>query len=131
MCCSCKRISAAFVVVAAMTISILNCPRHVFAHAIVIGSDPADGATLPQPPTQVVLRFNAKIVHSLAVYDLASESGKRIVMPARVDKGAIALLPDCLVVPMPRLKRGSYVLRYKVLATDGHATLGILRFSIK
>ncbi len=119
-----------FLTVAAVML-LCSRPASVFAHAIVIESSPADGATLREPPTQIVLRFDAKIIHSLAVYDLTSGDGKRIAVPAPRDKRAMAASPDLLVIPVPRLKPGSYVLRYKVLATDGHATLGILHFSIK
>ena len=122
---------AAFVTAAVMLMSFCMHPVPVLAHAIVIDSYPADGATLSQPPAQVMLRFNAKIIHSLAVLDLVSDEGKRFTLPAPRDKHATATFPDRLVIPLPRLKQGSYTLRYKVLATDGHATLGILHFRIR
>ncbi len=43
----------------------------------------------------------------------------------------LAAAPEVLVVSLPRLKSGAYALRYTVLATDGHTTPGILRFTIK
>ncbi len=125
------RLSGVFVTVAAIMMLLCFLPSSLFAHAIVIESSPADGATLPHPPAQVVLRFNAKIVHTLAVFTLSSSDGKRIAMPPAQDSHAIAAYPDRLVIPLPRLKQGSYVLRYKVMATDGHATPGILHFSIR
>ncbi len=123
--------SEGYFVAAALIMLLCAHPSSVVAHAIVIDSSPADGAILPQPPTLIVLRFDAKIIHSLAVYDLATVDGKRITMRAPANRRAVAASPDRLVIPLPRLNPGSYVLRYKVLATDGHATLGILHFSIK
>ncbi len=124
-------LSLAFVAAIVMMTSLFTHPVSVNAHAIVIDSIPADGATLTQPPMQVLLRFDAKIIHSLAVVSLISADGRKIALPAAGDNHAAAAFPDRLVIPLPHLRRGAYILRYKVLAKDGHATLGILRFSIK
>jgi len=101
------RLSAVFMTAITMIMSLCVQTRPVFAHAIVIESYPADGETLQKPPTQIVLRFDAKIVHSLAVYDLKSGDGKKIVMPAPQDKRAMAPSPELLVIPVPRLKPAS------------------------
>jgi methionine-rich copper-binding protein CopC len=39
--------------------------------------------------------------------------------------------PDRLVVPLSPLAAGTYVVRYRVLAADGHLTEGSLRFTIR
>lgn len=124
------RYSAAQFIAVAMIVSLYSHPESAAAHAIVIDSIPAEGASLPQSPAQVVLRFNARIVPSLAVVDLVFGNGARIALPVPPVRRAAAS-PDRLAVPLPPLKRGSYTLRYKVLATDGHATLGILHFSVR
>jgi methionine-rich copper-binding protein CopC len=38
--------------------------------------------------------------------------------------------PDRIDLPLAPLAPGAYVVRYKVLAVDGHITEGILRFSV-
>ncbi len=38
--------------------------------------------------------------------------------------------PDRIVLPLAKLRPGAYVVRYKVLAVDGHITEGALRFSV-
>ena len=38
--------------------------------------------------------------------------------------------PDRLTIPLEALGPGAYVLRYRVLAVDGHVTEGALRFTV-
>ena len=38
--------------------------------------------------------------------------------------------PDRIVFPLGSLRPGAYVVRYKVLAADGHITEGALRFTV-
>ena len=44
-------------------------------------------------------------------------------------------MPSCssdrLVIPLRPLPPGTYVVRFKVLAADGHITAGALRFSVQ
>ncbi len=115
---------------AGLLLSLVLYPAILKAHAVLMESNPADGSILANPPSQVVLRFNARIEKSLARFVLAASTGKVVPLPIiskNISKGDA---PDRLVVPLPRLQPGAYTLRYKVLATDGHATQGILRFSV-
>jgi copper resistance protein C len=101
-----------------------------YAHAVVIESTPKNGETLFSPPTEIVLRFNAKIEKALARVSLATSDGKTVLLPEAAVRRNTEAAPDCLVIQLPLLVPGTYLLRYKVLATDGHATLGELRFTI-
>jgi methionine-rich copper-binding protein CopC len=100
------------------------------AHAVVVASSPKDGAVLEQAPAEIELTFNSRIESALSRFSLTDEEGREIALPdvgqrQEEQKGA-----NRLVIQMPPLQPGHYALHYKVLATDGHSTLGILRFSI-
>jgi len=62
--------------------------------------------------------------------NLVTVDGRKVplmpVSPELLGKGD----EDRLVIPLPPLAPGSYLLRYKILSTDGHATPGILRFTV-
>ncbi len=98
------------------------------AHAIVLESSPVHDAVLARSPEQVTLRFNSKLEKRFTRVTLAA--GNR--PPAKValpdDDGAAA--PDRVVIPLAPLGPGVYVLRYRVLAVDGHITEGALRFTV-
>lgn len=97
----------------------------VCAHALVIDSVPSRGAVLPNAPENVTLRFNAKIELALTRVVLKLREGKEV--PLEVSKDST---PDRLVIPLPPLVPGIYIIQYRVLATDGHLTEGTLHFTI-
>ena len=96
------------------------------AHAVVIESSPKDKEILPRAPKEVMFRFNSKIEKSLARISLTSNTGRTIPLPRLTAAGP----PDRLVIPLPNIGPGDYLLRYKILSTDGHTTSGMLRFSV-
>ena len=62
-----------------------SAPGQVAAHALVLESNPAQGAALNAPPTHVFLRFNSKLEKRLSHVSLAPEKGKPtiLVRPAK------------------------------------------------
>jgi methionine-rich copper-binding protein CopC len=104
-------------------------PVVALAHALLVESSPKQDETLAAPTTQAVLRFNAKIEKAVTRVTLVDGAGKPVTLPARPeDKDGPA---DRLLVALPaRLPPGRYQLRYTVLASDGHATPGVVRFTV-
>ncbi|MGH8582969.1 MAG: copper resistance CopC family protein [Gammaproteobacteria bacterium] len=99
-----------------------DCP----AHAIVLESNPSHDARLAAPPMRAVLRFNSKIEHGLSHASLEDDQGKPLAASLALQPGGT----DRLSISLPVLGPGTYVLRYRVLATDGHITTGVLRFRV-
>jgi methionine-rich copper-binding protein CopC len=99
------------------------------AHSVVIESSPKDKEVLTHAPRDAVLRFSARIEKSLARIILTSSDGRTIPLPGLIREDTREA-PDLLVIPLPNLGPGEYLLRYRVLSTDGHATSGVLRFSV-
>ena len=104
-----------------------SSPGEATAHALVLESVPAQGATLTSPPTHVFLRFNSKLEKRLSHVSLAPEKGKPVALPISVNGQD---QPDRIDLPLAPLAPGAYVVRYKVLAADGHITEGALRFAV-
>jgi methionine-rich copper-binding protein CopC len=98
------------------------------AHAIVLESSPTHDAVLARAPGQVTLRFNSKIEKRFTRLTLAA--GDQAPTPVALPDGEDAEPPDRLVIPLRPLGPGVYVLRYRVLAVDGHITEGALRFTV-
>jgi methionine-rich copper-binding protein CopC len=96
------------------------------AHAIVVDASPPDRSVLTRVPAEVVLRFNAKLEKKLTHVKLDRADGSTQTLKDIAQEPAIirAILP-------PDLHDGAYTLHYKVLATDGHATQGVLRFTLQ
>jgi methionine-rich copper-binding protein CopC len=102
-------------------------PGAAGAHAIILESEPAAGADLPEPPPRIYLRFNSKIEKRLSHVTLTAADGRPVPLPVAVDGSE---KPDRIVLPLGSLHPGAYVVRYKVLAADGHITEGALRFTV-
>jgi methionine-rich copper-binding protein CopC len=113
---------------AASVLLFLTSYNLCWAHAIVVDSTPREGAVLKQAPDRIQLRFNVKIEKALARVSLTKGGKQRIKLPPS-DFSQSA--PERLEVLLPPLEPGDYLLRYSVLAADGHATQGVLRFSIE
>jgi len=112
----------------ALCAALLACdPGAASAHAIILESEPATGAKLAEPPARIYLRFNSKLEKRLSSVRLTSADGRPVPLPVVAAEGDS---PDRIVLPLAKLRPGAYVIRYKVLAVDGHITEGALRFSV-
>jgi methionine-rich copper-binding protein CopC len=111
-----------------LLIALLGAPLPAAAHAIVLESSPKHDAVLPEAPARLLLRFNSRIEAALSRVTLESAGGRPVALPVA---GTAAGAADRLVVPLQPLAPGVYVVRYRVLAADGHVTEGALRFTIK
>jgi methionine-rich copper-binding protein CopC len=113
----------------ALLLGLAVCAPAAGAHAILVESSPTEGESCRAAPKEAVLRFNARIERKVARVTLLDGDGQRVALPP-IPAGGKDAASDRLTVPLPALKPGSYRLEYRVLAADGHATPGLLRFSV-
>jgi len=94
-----------------------------YAHDALRSSDPADGATLAQPPAQVVLTFGEAPV----------ELGTQVVVTGPdgpVSSGAPRLDGlDVVQDVQPSAPAGRYTVEWRVTSDDGHPVSGTLAFT--
>lgn len=101
----------------------LALPATAFAHATLIGVEPADGAVLPTAPSRFSLSFNEP-VSPLKLTLVGPDATQTPLASSRVDGGA-------LVIDAPQtLGHGTHVLSWRVVSADGHPVAGSLIFSI-
>lgn len=93
-------------------------------HAVVIRAS-LDGTPLrAHTPTRITLQFNSRIEPAFTrVTLLGAKQEEPLPVEASNDTGQVT-------VAVPGLAAGTYALRYKVLAADGHLTENTLRFSV-
>ncbi len=106
-----------------LTLVMLTWSAPAGAHAMLIGSDPPEGAVLATAIRHITLKF----MQPVSVLRL------RLARPGNV----VTDLPDArpdgdkLVIPTPAdLKRGTYLLLWRVGGQDTHISAGILTFSL-
>jgi copper transport protein len=97
------------------------------AHAVLVSSEPTDGAALARAPGVLRLRFSEALSERFRSVRLIDARG-RVVAGTSVRRGQDGRE---LAVAVPRLPRGTYELDWEVLAADdGHVTGGGLAFGV-
>jgi methionine-rich copper-binding protein CopC len=101
-------------------------PRVALAHAVLISSTPQKNAAVSGPDITINLKYNSRIDGARSTLSLLKPDGKveRIGTPAQ-------LAPDVLSATGRGLAKGAYVLRWQVLASDGHITRGEVPFQVQ
>ncbi len=93
------------------------------AHASLVGSDPADGATLAAAPSAITFTFNENIGNPAYIAVTAPNGSKVDVGDVRaIDNKVTATLPDVD-------QKGRYTASYRVVSADGHPVEGTIHYS--
>ena len=95
------------------------------AHAILVSSDPPDGAVLAAAPTTVTLRFSESVQPFGAGVALLGPDGRPVAAGQARVEGVELVLPDVAATAT-----GTYRVRWGVVADDTHPTRGELTFSV-
>nr|WP_275693426.1 copper resistance protein CopC [Nocardioides sp. TF02-7] len=94
------------------------------AHASLVGTDPAEGAVVPEAPAEVTFTFDEPVSvvdNGVAAYDASGAPLE--VEAAAQDEVVTAGLPA-------DLDDGTYVVVWRVVSSDGHPIAGSLTFHV-
>jgi hypothetical protein len=97
-----------------------------WAHAILVDSTPKLHATVTGPDVPIQLRFNVRVDGSRSRLHLLAPDGSLHTLAL-----AKQATPDILQSHLTGLKPGAYMLRWNVLASDGHMSKGDIPFTVK
>jgi hypothetical protein len=111
-----------FFVVALMAAS----PRMALAHAVLLSSMPQKNAAVNGPDITITLKYNSRVDGARSSLTLLKPDGSVERIEALSQP-----LPDTLLAAGHKLARGSYVLRWQVLSSDGHITRGEVPFQVE
>ena len=94
------------------------------AHAVVVGTEPADGDLLAEAPAEVAVRFNEPVALTRA--QVLGPDGEDVLPSEEVESRE-----DGLHLALPEdLAQGTYTVSYHVVSLDGHPIAGSLVFSV-
>jgi hypothetical protein len=112
----------AFLVIAAFSF----IARTAHAHAILVKATPAPYQVVSGPNLNIHLRFNSRIdVKRSRLIIISANGGDRKVQISA------ASAPDCMDSKVTGVTGGVYVLRWQVLAADGHISRGQVPFRVR
>lgn len=94
------------------------------AHAVLVSTDPSNGARLDVAPNRVSLTFNENI-GSRAFVVVTTPEGKRLKTKSvtAVDNKVTATIPKSDI-------KGDYLMAYRVVSADGHAISATVKFTV-
>jgi len=104
------------------------CPTSVFAHAILVRSNPEKDATVNESPNVIGVWFNEGVGSEYKALAVIDSNGKRVdnhdAEQGLTDK-------SYLYASVPKLAPGQYTVRYRVVSKDSHIVTGKFQFSVK
>jgi copper transport protein len=104
----------------------LAWPAAAFAHATLKSEQPGFRERFERSPARVTLRFDQGVdalPNSIVVYDAR---GKVVSAAARNGKD-----PRVVLVPLHRLPRGAYTVRWHAVSSDSHVVSGVYTFGVR
>jgi methionine-rich copper-binding protein CopC len=108
----------------ALLVSPLVLAGPASAHDSIVGSQPADGATVTTPPTQVRITFEEPpTAPGLAVAVMAPGGTSVVAGPPTIEGNVVVQELTALSVG------GAYSVSYRVVSADGHPVTGTFRFT--
>jgi methionine-rich copper-binding protein CopC len=104
----------------------LFAPRVALAHAKLVSSQPEVNGKVSGPEVAVLLKFNSRVDMKHSTLTLLTPDGKvqKVVIESEPQPGVLS-------AKLTGLVKGAYVLRWQVLATDGHITRDKVPFQVE
>jgi len=104
----------------------LSLAPAAFAHAILVSSQPTSGASVAAGTVDMTFRYNSRIDSERSRLTLTGPDHSQVVLTLTpVTEPNVLEAAPILTTP------GEYVVRWQVLATDGHITRGDVPFTVK
>ncbi len=114
----------------AAALSVLVLPAAAGAHARLLRSSPADGASMSVAPGELRLCFNELLERQFHAIELAAEAGGSSRQATQLATAVDPRDGTCIRATLPPLAPAPYLVRWRVVSRDGHATRGLIRFRV-
>lgn len=111
-----------------MLLAGLALPLPIFAHAILVKSQPPADSTVAESPKQVDVWFNDKVGSEYKALAVINSAGKRV---DNKDATQETFDQSHLFTTVTDLPPDTYTVRYRVVSLDTHIVTGKYKFTIK
>lgn len=106
----------------------LLAPRAASAHTKLVAAIPSDGADLDRSPERIVLRFSSAVERRFSRIAIVKDGASTDLVVEGAGSGGRARELSAL---LPALASGAHLVRWDVVAADGHRIAGTVRFRIR
>jgi copper transport protein len=115
----------AFLLLIGIGVAWLFTPMQVFAHAYLLESTPAQGETVQQTPKEVQLHFSEQVNADMITVTITNSSKQAIP----IDVQLASTDPSRVILTLPNLSTGTYLVEWSILSEDGHPVSGDFLFA--
>ncbi len=111
-----------------ISIIAITTPISVFAHAIMVKSQPEQNAIISISPKQIDVWFNDKVGSEYKAVAVIDSKGNRV---DNKDVQQEILDGSHIYCTIPALPADTYTVRYRVVSIDTHIVTGKFQFTVK
>ena len=111
--------------IVAVLLGLIISPAGASAHAILMQSKPSAGDSVPAGKLDMTFRYNSRIDRARSRLTLTNPNHSQSILKIVPDGP-----PDTLQTSAELTTPGAYVVRWQVLAIDGHITRGDVPFTV-
>jgi copper transport protein len=111
----------------AASLALLALPAPAFAHATLEHTSPGFRQRVERSPTQIRLEFDQGVKAFPSSIQVIDPSGKVYSRAAR----STGPLRQAVVVPVRRLPKNFYTVRWHAMSADGHVVSGVYTFGVR
>lgn len=109
----------------AVLFGVLSMPAGALAHAILLQSQPAASSSVAAGKLEMTFSYNSRIDKARSRLTLIGPDRRQSVLKV-TQSGSPDILQTSAELTLP----GAYVVRWQVLAVDGHITRGDVPFTV-
>lgn len=124
----CRRLQRAVTLALITLAALLVHAAPTYAHAVLVGSFPAQGQHVDKAPPWVEVQFNEPVAAAFTPLVVRDSRGQQVDLgDAAVDKDDPTKVTVSLKQPLPP---GLYTASYRVTSLDGHPVDGVIAFTV-
>lgn len=97
------------------------------AHAFLDQAQPKVGSVVPAAPAEVRLQFSEALEPAFSSIRVLDANGRPVAAGAQVDREH----PEVLRLALPQLAPGAYVVHWRAVSVDTHASDGRYVFTVR
>lgn len=112
------------VVTVVVIVTVVVAPAPASAHAVLLGTTPADGSVVTAVTTEVTLTFNEAVRADFSTVAVTGPGG------GAYSDGDLSVLDNVVRQPVHPLRSGDYQVAWRVVSADGHPVSGTFAFSV-
>lgn len=120
-----KRLVAVLSATALLSALVMLAAPDAGAHAVLISTEPASGATLDSPPDRIVLHFDEAIEPDFGQLQVTGPDGQRLDEAPPSAEGPVVETPIA-----SGTRAGEHTVVYRVVSADGHPIEGTFTYEL-